>query len=85
MTVSCSPNVTKTLARALRPIFFRMAAGMSICPLAEVPTTGIEVHLLSIKFNIFGKGIPMQEAGNQADHGVGSRNISSVSKPRAAR
>jgi len=53
MTVSSSPNVTKTFARALRPIFFRMAAGMSTCPLAEVPTTGIEVHLFSIKYNVF--------------------------------
>jgi len=33
----------------LRPIFFRRAAGMITCPLAEVPTTGIEVHLLTIK------------------------------------
>jgi hypothetical protein len=49
MTVSCSPNVTKTFAPALRPIFFRRAAGMITCPLGEVPTTGIEVHLLTIK------------------------------------
>ncbi len=45
MMVSRSPKATWTLAPGRRPIFFRRAAGITTCPLADVDTTGIDVSL----------------------------------------
>ena len=52
MTESSLAMVTSTLAPGLRPIFLRNAAGMTTCPLAEVVTTGIDVHLLAVTLNV---------------------------------
>jgi hypothetical protein len=41
MTVSSLAAVTSTLPPGFRPIFFRRAAGITTCPLAEVDTMGI--------------------------------------------
>ena len=38
-------RVTKTLPPGVRPIFLRSVAGIKTCPLADVDTTGIDVHL----------------------------------------
>lgn len=51
MMVSPSPMVTRILAPAFRPIFLRKAEGMTTCPLAEVFTMGICVHLIAGSLN----------------------------------
>ncbi len=51
MTVSGSASINRTLSPGLRPIFFRKAAGMTTCPLDEVTTTGMDIHLRSVRLN----------------------------------
>lgn len=45
ITVSWPPRVSRTLSPGFSPSFFRKGAGMTTCPLADVVTIGIDVHL----------------------------------------
>jgi len=51
ITFRVSAKVTRTLPPGRSPMRSRSSAGMTTCPLAEVLTMAICVHLIAVAFN----------------------------------
>ncbi len=67
VTLFCSAVVTRTLPPGFNPIFSRISAGMTTCPLAEVFTIGIFVHLIHHWLNVSYECITLQTEGVKGD------------------